>query len=175
MHATHLRSIEHRAIDQVLACLEKLADRFESGEALDRISAWQALDFFRYFAGSWDPRIAELRQEHKLGRECIDAMMLALVRGAGLDFAASARRYVRLLREHLRPEDSDLFPAAETFSPAGDDELSRAYQHRENDEMEEGTHDDYLELANTLADRLGVPRAVAESFGDPLGYHRVHA
>lgn len=179
MQATDVLKIEHRAIEQMLACLEKLAERFESDETPDRTSAWQALDFFRYFADSChygkeegylfpileahgvscpEGSAAVLRQEHQRARECIDAMMLALVRSADGEFAASARRYVRLLRELIRIEDSCLFPAAQSFSPAEAEALLRGYWHIENDEMGQGTHEEYLRLANTLADRLGVPR-----------------
>lgn len=196
MLATDILKNEHRVIEQVLACLEKLAERFESDETPDRPSAWQAIDFFRYFADSChhgkeegylfpfleshgvacpEGSAAVLRQENQRGRECLDAMMLALVRGAVAEFAASARRYVRLLRDHIRKEDSCLFPAAEhSFSPAEDEALLRGYGHVENEEMGPGTHEDYLELANTLADRLGVPRAAESVHGDGCR-HRVYA
>ena len=51
MKATEILMDEHRVIEQVLTCLEKLADRCEAGEKLDSNSALEALEFLRNFAG----------------------------------------------------------------------------------------------------------------------------
>ena len=50
MKATDILMDEHRVIEQVLNCLEKLADRCEATEVIDRASALKALAFFRNFA-----------------------------------------------------------------------------------------------------------------------------
>jgi hemerythrin-like domain-containing protein len=194
MQAAEVLITEHRVIEQVLTCLEKLADRCATGEPLDRASAWQAIDFFRYFADSChhgkeeghlfpvleahgvscaSGSTAAMRQEHRRGRAYIDAMTLALVRAADQDFVVNAREYVRLLREHIRKEDQCLFPAAaQAFSPAEDEAVLQGYTHVEREEMGEGTHADYLELANALADRLDVPRAtVAPASGQVCCHH----
>jgi hemerythrin-like domain-containing protein len=50
MQPTEILMQEHRVIEQVLACLETMADRCAAGQDLDVQSAEQALDFFRTFA-----------------------------------------------------------------------------------------------------------------------------
>ena len=50
MKPTEILSGEHRIIEQVLDCLEKIAQNCATGGRLDKTSAEQALDFFRDFA-----------------------------------------------------------------------------------------------------------------------------
>ena len=50
MKPTEILSGEHRIIEQVLDCLEKMAQNCAAGGRLDKPSAEQALDFFRNFA-----------------------------------------------------------------------------------------------------------------------------
>ena len=50
MKPTEILSGEHRIIEQVLDCLEKIAQNCATEGRLDRTSAEQALDFFRNFA-----------------------------------------------------------------------------------------------------------------------------
>ena len=50
MQPTDILMQEHRVIEQVLSCLEAMAERCAAGQALDVQSAEQALDFFRTFA-----------------------------------------------------------------------------------------------------------------------------
>ena len=50
MRPTEILMQEHRVIEQVLDCLETMAQRAEAGEGVDLESAKQAIDFFRNFA-----------------------------------------------------------------------------------------------------------------------------
>jgi len=50
MRPTEILMQEHRVIEQVLDCLERMAQRVEAGDELDLESAKQAIDFFRNFA-----------------------------------------------------------------------------------------------------------------------------
>jgi hemerythrin-like domain-containing protein len=171
---------EHRVIEQVLSCLEKLADRCEAGEDLDGTSALEALEFFRNFAdrchhGKEEGHLFPLLEargfrrqggptgvmlyEHEEGRGLVAAMARAIERDAPREFARHARAYVGLLREHIRKEDHCLFPmATEILSGADAESLEQRFEHVEYTEMGDGTHERYLQLANDLADRLGVKR-----------------
>ena len=53
MKPTEILSGEHRIIEQVLDCLEKMAQKCEAEGRLDKTSAEQAVDFFRNFADRW--------------------------------------------------------------------------------------------------------------------------
>jgi hemerythrin-like domain-containing protein len=187
MHATDMLMGEHRVIEQVLDCLEKLADRCAAGGGLDVASARQALEFLREFAdhchhGKEEGHLFPLLEargfrreggptgvmldEHEQGRRHVAAMAAAVVGAAaghpaaGEAFVRHARDYVRLLREHIQKEDHCLFPmAAQVLTEADRSALLHSFEGVEGGEMGEGTHEEYLRLANDLADRLQVPRA----------------
>jgi hemerythrin-like domain-containing protein len=98
--------------------------------------------------------------EHEEGRGLVAAMANAVERDAPGEFVRHARAYVGLLREHIRKEDHCLFPmAAGILSAADAESLAQRFEHVENAEMGEGTHEQFLQLANDLADRLDVKRA----------------
>lgn len=185
---------EHRVIEQVLTCLEVMADHCESWEKLDGKSAVQALVFFRHFAdrchhGKEEDHLFPMLEarglpraggptgvmlhEHEEGRRLVAAMTAAVEKDAPREFARHARAYVRHLREHIRKEDQCLFPlAARALSDAEGEALFRSFESVESDEMGEGTHEQYLRLANDLAERFGVPRAkVAPSCGHGCCHH----
>ncbi len=181
MKATDILMDEHRVIEQVLNCLEKLADRCEAGERFDGASALQALECFRNFAdrchhGKEEGHLFPLLEargfgrqggptgvmlhEHEEGRGLVAAMAEAVERAAPRDFVRHARAYIELLREHIRKEDQCLFPmAAGILSGADAESLAQRFGAVEKIEMGEGTHERFLQLANDLAERLGVPRA----------------
>jgi hemerythrin-like domain-containing protein len=185
---------EHRVIEQVLTCLERMADRCEAGEKLDGSSAVEALVFFRFFAdrchhGKEEGHLFPLLEarglpreggptgvmlhEHEEGRRLVAAMGVAVEKDSPVEFAQHARAYVRHLREHIRKEDQCLFPmAARALSDAEAETLFRSFEHVESADMGEGTHEQYLRLANDLADRFDVSRAkVAPSCGHGCCHH----
>src|SRR5262245_60786760 len=107
MKATDILMDEHRVIEQVLNCLEKLADRCEAGETLDNTSASEALPFFRNFAdrchhGKEEGHLFPLLEargfsrqggptgvmlhEHEEGRGLLTAMARAVERGTPHEF-----------------------------------------------------------------------------------------
>jgi hemerythrin-like domain-containing protein len=183
MKATDALMDEHRVIEQVLGCLEKLADRCDSGEGLDATSALEALDFLRHFAdhchhGKEEGHLFPLMEargflreggptgvmlhEHEEGRKLVAAMTAAVVADSPREFSRYARAYVGLLREHIRKEDHCLFPmAAQVLSDGDAEALARSFETVESHEMGAGTHERYLQLANDLARRLGAPLAQA--------------
>jgi hemerythrin-like domain-containing protein len=178
MKVTDILMDEHRVIEQVLNCLEKLADRCEAGEKLDGTSALEALEFFRNFAdrchhgkeeghlfplleargfGRQSGPTSVMRHEHEEGRGLVAAMARDVERDTPREFVRHARTYVSLLREHIGKEDHCLFPmAAGILSGTDAESLAQRFEHVE---MGEGTHEQYLQLANDLADRLDVNRA----------------
>jgi hemerythrin-like domain-containing protein len=172
-------------IEQVLNCLEKLADRCAAGQKLDGSSAQDALDFFRNFAdrchhvkeeGHLFP-LLEARglpraggptgvmcHEHDEGRRLSAALATAVAQDNSGEFMWHARAYVQLLRDHIRKEDHCLSPmAAGILSDTEAEALVQSFATVESADMGEGTHERYLQLANDLADRLDVPRTPAVS------------
>jgi hemerythrin-like domain-containing protein len=187
MRATDILSEEHRVIEQVLNCLEKLADEAAATGRLDAASALEALDFIKVFADECHHQKEEdllfpalerrgfsrdhgptgvMMAEHTTGREHVRAMKAAAlaVQGgnpsAAADFVTQTRLYLHLLREHILKEDHCLFTMANNALTGEDQEqLLRAFHRVESQKLGEGTHQRYLDLATRLALRLNVPRA----------------
>jgi hemerythrin-like domain-containing protein len=117
MKATQILMDEDRVIEQVLTCLEKLANRCEAGEKLDSTSALEALEFLRNFAdrchhGKEEGHLFPLLEarglgrqggptglmlhEHEEGHRLIAAMARAVESDARREFVRQARAYVGL-------------------------------------------------------------------------------
>ena len=188
MRTTEILMSEHRVIETVLACLEKMADETDAKGAIPVAEARDAVAFLKTFADRCHhmkeedrlfpamekygiPRdagpTAVMRHEHEVGRAHVrrmDDATTAFDRGelvAAGRFSFEARAYVELLREHISKEDEILFPMADEMLPAAvHDELLRGFEHAEAD-MGEGTHETFLAVAKRLCARYGVTQELA--------------
>ncbi len=180
---------EHRLIEQVLACLEKILERCAADGRLDGDAARQAIEFFRAFAdrghhgkeeiqlfpvletrglGSPCGPLTVMRREHELGRLYLQGMdgYAAAASAGDADavqwFIQHGQSYIRLLREHMVKEDHCLFPRAEQLLTDEDDtQIQAAYAQFEAADLGANAREKFLSLAHALADRCGVPRAQA--------------
>jgi hemerythrin-like domain-containing protein len=187
MQPTEVLMSEHRVIEQVLNCLERMTDRCAAEGKLDGVSAALALDFLQQFAdrchhGKEEEQLfpmleargcpryhgptGVMRAEHEEGRRHIRGMLTALAGAAAGDpdavaeFLTHAEDYIHLLREHIRKEDHCLFPLADDVLADEDrQELLAGFSRMEHAGMGPGTHEKYLGIADELADRWDVPRA----------------
>ena len=193
MKPTDILMQEHRVIEQVLNCLEKMAEQSEEEGRLHREHAEQAVAFFRAFAdqchhGKEEDRlfplahergisreggpIGQMLLEHTQGRAAVKKMDEAIPGAAEGDPAAleafrkGAREYIDLLRAHIRKEDECLFPMADqVLSPRDQEDLMASFEEAESTLHEPGTHEKFLEIANHLADYYGVPKVADASAG----------
>jgi hemerythrin-like domain-containing protein len=203
MRPTEILSAEHRVIEQVLDCLEAIADRARNGQSIDLANAEKALRFLKAFADRCHhgkeedqlfPKMAErgiparvgpiavMLDEHEQGRAAIRKMEQALAEARRGDphgsagFSEHARAYVDLLREHIAKEDHILFPMAEA---ALDDADRRAvlagFERVEEHEVEPGLHEQMLALADDLARCYGVKPAAERHAGVFNGCCHGHA
>jgi hemerythrin-like domain-containing protein len=192
MRATEILQHEHRVIEQVLNCLEVMANRALAERKLDATSAEAALDFFQTFADGCHHHKEEnhlfplmeakgfprdggptgvMLHEHEEGRRHIRAMCAAVANGAVSEFAAHARAYVELLRQHILKEDQRLFPMAnQVFSSADQASLVESFARVVDKDVEEGAHEKYLDIADLLAERFQVPCAPRPACGCGHGY-----
>jgi hemerythrin-like domain-containing protein len=188
MKPTEILSNEHRVIEQVLACLERIVEQSQEEGSLDEQSARDAIAFFRNFADRCHhgkeethlfpalelqgfPRdsgpIGVMLHEHQQGRDHVRGMDANIEAAAGSpaalrQFIDHAEGYLTLLREHIYKEDHVLFPLADrTLSEEDQQGLLAAFQKVEAEEMGVGTHEKFLHVAQELADRYGVPAAPA--------------
>jgi hemerythrin-like domain-containing protein len=182
---------EHRVIEQVLNCLERMADRCDAGASLDIESASSAIDFFRIFAdrchhGKEEDLLFPLMEqkgfsrehgptgvmlnEHELGRRHVRGMADALKElslgdlAGKILFVEHARAFIQLLRQHIGKEDHCLFPMAnQALSEVDQEQLARSFSKVEHDDMGPGTHEKYLKIANQLADCYGITKTISPS------------
>lgn len=193
MRPTEILMQEHRVIEQVLDCLEIMAQQAGSGGKLDVQSANQAVDFFRNFADRCHhgkeeeclfPLLEQkgfspdqgptsvMRHEHDAGRWHVDGMATAAAEvasgnsSARADFDSHAQAFIVLLREHIQKEDHCLFQMADkTLSEQDQQQLMASFDHVEHEDMGPGTHQKHLDIAVELADRFGVKSRVMASCG----------
>jgi hemerythrin-like domain-containing protein len=190
MYATEILTSEHTIIEQVLDCLEKLVERGESSRSYYWPTADQILDFLRHFADGCHhakeeqqlfPALEQrglspqfgptgvMRHEHEQGRELIAAMSECVHAGLRGDnrktrkFAAHAKAYIELLRQHIHKENHCLFPMADRILSNDDQRLLiGAFDDVEHAPEMVGRHEHYLELANELAKQFGVRQAATK-------------
>jgi hemerythrin-like domain-containing protein len=203
--ATDVLTAEHRVIEQVLDCLEKMAQRGLAEGRLDGLSAERAVAFFEVFADQCHhdkeeqhlfpaleargfPRqggpTGVMRAEHEEGRRLIRAIAGLVGPASGgdrqalEDFAARARAYCGLLRDHIHKEDRCLFPmAAQALRDDEQQALLKAFDGLEHDDLHAGTHETFLRVADELARRFGVQPAAAETAAVSCGcgHHAPHS
>ncbi len=184
MRATEILMQEHRVIEQVLTCLECIAQQCETDGKLDVGSANQAIDFFQNFSdkchhgkeeGCLFPLLEQkgfspeqgptgvMRLEHETGRQHVRSMAEATTAVAAGDstaiseFVSHAQAFVQLLREHILKEDHCLFQMTDqALSELDQQQLLESFANVEHDDMGPGTHEKYLEIAVELTKRFGV-------------------
>jgi hemerythrin-like domain-containing protein len=188
---TEILSQEHRVIEQVLDCVDVLAQRALKDGALDAEAAAQALEVISTFADTCHHMkeenvlflrmqqrgipvhvgpIAVMLHEHEAGRERVRAMRAALARhvqgerAAAKEFAENAFAYTELLREHIGKEDHVLFPMAEAcFSDQDRADVLAGFAQKESKDIGEGTHERMLVIVDGLMERLRVSKVARPS------------
>src|SRR3972149_10752582 len=132
MKPTEILSNEHRVIEQVLDCLDKIVQRCQSEHKLDKQSAKDVVTFLRNFAARCHHGKEEahlfpaleakgfsrdggptgvMLYEHEQGRNFIRGMDEAIQTAAKDEvvaqtkFVRNDREYINLLREHIQKED----------------------------------------------------------------------
>ena len=187
MKPTEILSSEHRVIEVAIDCLEQISRKALEAGKLDRESAEQVVDFIRTFADQCHhgkeenqlfaflaekgmPReggpVGQMLVEHEQGRAFVKGMADSIAAASTGDekalsaYTQNAQGYVQLLRAHIRKEDGVLFPMADRILSDDDRKsLLAAFEKVETEHMGEGTHEKYLRLAESLADRFGVSKA----------------
>ena len=191
MKPTEILSSEHRLIEQVLNCLEKMAQQCQSEGKLDKQSAKDAVDFFRNFAdrchhGKEETHLFPAMEakgfardcgptgvmlyEHEQGRKFVRGMDESIEAAANGDAAAqkefvrNAQEYIDLLREHIQKEDHCLFAMAnKAFTDQDQQRLLGRLRESRGRRNGPGVHEKYVNLARHLAERYDVPFAYADS------------
>jgi hemerythrin-like domain-containing protein len=167
---------EHKVILLVLEGAEK---QVASPGRTDRASLTEMVDFFINFVDRCHhakeekhlfPKLEEhgiprhggpigvMLDEHTQGRSLVAAMKEALSQSQGegdhvsADAEKNLLRYVQLLRSHIDKENNVLFVMADrALSAEEQQDLSKAFAKVEAEEIGEGVHEKYHQLAHRLA------------------------
>jgi hemerythrin-like domain-containing protein len=170
---------EHKIILVALTAMEKQAKAIEATGKVDGEKTDKMLDFFRNFTDrchhtkeekhlfvALEQRgmrhdvgpIAVMLAEHQHGRNRLKAVNDALAKARAGDRPAirqvreNLAAYVKLLKENITKEDNVLFVMAEQVLTHQDQKiLAAAFEKVEADEMGEGAHEKYHQLAHELA------------------------
>jgi hemerythrin-like domain-containing protein len=178
MSPTDVLKHEHKIVLAVLGGAEEEAQNIQTTGAVDTDKITKIVDFLRTFvdkchhskeerelfpklqelgmSGDSGP-IAVMLHEHTLGRIEVAAIADALGKFTGGDPGASASlaehllAYVTLMRSHIDKENSVLFGMADKIlSTADQDELCKAFEAIEVEEIGEGVHEQYHQFAHEL-------------------------
>jgi hemerythrin-like domain-containing protein len=194
MKTTSILLSEHRLIEQVLNCLERMVERCTSQRRLEGAPARDAILFFRGFTERCHcakeetellPAMAamgisperclgcSMLQRREEGRLHVDAMEAAIEPASGGDstalkeFTEHAQAYIELLLEYIARQEDCLFPMIAQAMPRAEKARPEvALDTACGDGEEECACDTYVELANRLADHFDVPRAVTADSPD---------
>jgi hemerythrin-like domain-containing protein len=104
--------------------------------------------------------VAVMLHEHEMGRAFLRAAAEALPQARAGDAGAivalrdALGGYTRLLKAHIAKEDTILFPMADRlFGPEDQSELEEAFERVEAEEIGQGVHDRYHQMAHDLAEQ----------------------
>lgn len=184
MKATEILSQEHRVIEMVLNCLEKMVEKAGETQRIDEQAARDAIDFFRHYADGCHHAKEEnhlfpameakgfdrdagplsvMLYEHNVGRDAVRGMEQAIdeyvggTRESAGQFVSHAIRFMSMLRQHIEKEDHCLFTMADqAFSGEEQAQLLDRFAEAERDMVGELKKNRYLELAERLASRYQV-------------------
>ncbi|MDX9755164.1 MAG: hemerythrin domain-containing protein [bacterium] len=199
MKPTDILKTEHRVIEQVLNCLEAIANLAIRDGRIDTADALQAIEFFQRFADQCHHGKEEhhlflwlesrgmprdggptgiMFYEHEQGRLHIRGMKDAIENSnhgqteALKVFAQHAHAYINLLREHIQKEDHCLFAMADNAMTEADRQaMLQAFAHVEKEDIGAGVHEHYLQIAETLAQKYNVPKAEIDPHALQCGCH----
>ena len=180
MTPTEILKHEHQIILMVLEAAEREANSIKETGKVDGSKLDKFVDFIRNFADRChhakeeDQLFVKMRErgmpkeggpiavmlvEHDEGRRYVKAVADAIdpaVHGdtkAKVAIRENLQAYVNLLRAHIHKEDNILYPMADRFLTADDQQfLSEAFNRIEAQEIGEGVHEKYHHLAHELAD-----------------------
>ena len=177
--ATKILRKEHDAILRMLDVTEEVARQLDACRPVAPERLFELLEFFRLFADRCHhgkeedllfpllerkglPRaggpVGVMLYEHEEGRALIREMFEAAeaFRGGAAEargrWAAAARQYILLLRDHISKENNVLFVIAENLlTPAEQGDLAAAFEKVDEEKMGSGTHERLHALMDKLA------------------------
>ena len=169
---------EHKGIKLMLRIMDRICDRFLTGEQVNPEHLEKIVDFLKIFADTCHhakeeellfpamikagiPKeggpISVMLAEHSRGRSHVKALGEAVADFKAGNFAASktivedARAYITLLSQHIDKEDTILYPLADrTIARPVQDKLLEEFDTIEKERIGEGKHEEFHKLLKHL-------------------------
>jgi hemerythrin-like domain-containing protein len=180
MTPTETLKHEHHVILMVLKAAARELSFIDERESVHGATVEQMVDFFRHFADEChhakeeqhlfpamvrrgvaqeNGPIGVMLHEHELGRGFVRQIAESVSAAAAGDSQAREQlrsaldSYITLLRQHIDKENKVLFPLADSVLTADDQkQLQEAFDRVEAEEIGEGVHEKYHQLAHDLAE-----------------------
>jgi len=173
--AKHLEG-EHEIITLMLKILEKVCAKMETKETVALAHLEGVVDFFRTFIDQCHhgkeeellfPAILPMERklinvllgEHSQGRSHVRAMGQALAQRkkheerALAEYAAPAQKYIALMTQHIRKENTLLFPMLDQIlAKKGQIKLVEGFEDWEEKEIGKGIHERFQQFLQDLAE-----------------------
>lgn len=184
MKPTEILMAEHRVIEVLLNCLEKIAGEATQAGKLDETSATGAIEVIQIFADKCHhakeenhlfeamvakgmPKeggpVGQMLIEHDQSREYVAGMAGSVTAAATGDtdavekFTQNALGYVHLLRAHIQKEDEVLYVMANRFLTEEDQaQLLESFAAVENDPAQKDAHEKQIATVLSLAQKYEV-------------------
>lgn len=170
---------EHKICSLVLDAAQREVDAMRATGAFEAENLDRLVDFFAFFTREChEPKeaqllfakleqrgvsgdvglLAEMKAAHDDLSRRLESMenLMRKARASGrkavTDFLDEMEAYIEHMRAHMVKEDQDLFPmVSHVLTQHDHEELARAFESMEWEEILEGVHDKYFELAHQLA------------------------
>jgi hemerythrin-like domain-containing protein len=181
MNPTEILIHDHEIILKVLDAAEQEVKFIDGTGTMHEEKIGQMIDFIRNFADGCHHAkeekklfvfmqehgmpvnggpIAVMLHDHEMGREFVRGMAAGLeaVKAGNADGIKAVRDnldgYINLLRMHIHKENNILFPMAARMMTAEDEErLLAEFEQVEREDIGEGVHEKYHQLAETIIRR----------------------
>ena len=177
MKATQQLKDEHGGIKIMLAILDRICAKMESGGKVNTGHLKKSIEFIRVFADKCHhakeedilfpamekagiPRqggpIGVMLMEHEMGRNFVKGMAEGLElyekdSTSYAKFVENARGYVKLLSNHIDKEDNILYPMADSrISEKEQDLMCDEFEKVEVERIGKGKHEEFHELLKEL-------------------------
>lgn len=181
MKGTEVLKSEHNAIGKMLEVLIICGIQIREGNSKELETVRKLLDFSVNFTDACHHKkeeqhlfplleekvspyigvpIIELLEEHNKGREILKDMALNLEDYSSeksIPLAQNIFSYASLLKEHIKKEDTRLFPLAEeALNDKEQADLYEAFELIEKEEIGEGVHEQYHNMIHEYIHKFGL-------------------
>lgn len=159
---------EHSGIILMLSIMGVIVRKLRSGQSVEKEHLYKIVEFLKSFVdkchhgkeegilfpelqkdSSNDGMINELLHEHQTGRDFVKIIAQSSERYIpgnldALQIASASEAYIKLLTQHIKKENTLLFPIADRELPVIlQEQLNERFEELERDVIGEGKHEEY--------------------------------